>query len=86
MHRDPAFFWRPNNIASRGRGGGKNRSATKFRKNDPQEGNFLNSFVQDCRWDNPLRWEKNNPRLHAILQPRYPMVHFPKIIELSLST
>ena len=48
MQRDPAFFWRPNNIASRGRGGGKNRSATKFRKNDPQEGNFLNSFVQDC--------------------------------------
>ena len=48
MLRDPAFFWRPNNTASRGRGGGKNGSATKFRKNDPQEGNFLNSFVQDC--------------------------------------
>ena len=28
---------------------GKNRSATKFRKNAPQERNFLNSFVQDCR-------------------------------------
>ena len=28
---------------------GKNRSATKFRKNAPQECNFLNSFVQDCR-------------------------------------
>ena len=48
MLRDPAFFWRPNNTASRGRGGGKNGPATKFRKNDPQEGNFLNSFVQDC--------------------------------------
>ena len=33
MLRDPAFFWRPNNTASRGRGGGKNRSAKKFRKN-----------------------------------------------------
>ena len=32
MLRDPAFFWRPNNTASRGRGEGKNRSATKFRK------------------------------------------------------
>ena len=49
MLRDPAFFWRPNNTASRGRGeGGKNRSATKFRKNAPQVCNFLNSFVQDC--------------------------------------
>ena len=48
MLRDPAFFWRPNNTASRGRGGGKNRSATKFRKNAPQVRNFLNSFVQDC--------------------------------------
>ena len=36
MLRDPAFFRRPNNIASRGRGGGKNRSATKFRKNAPK--------------------------------------------------
>ena len=49
MLRDPAFFWRPNNTASRGRGEGKNGSATKFKKNDLQEGNFLNSFVQDCR-------------------------------------
>ena len=48
MLRDPAFFWRPNNTASRRRGGEKNRSATKFRKNYSQEGNFLNSFVQDC--------------------------------------
>ena len=36
MLRDPAFFWRPNNTASRGRGGGKNRSATTFRKNAPK--------------------------------------------------
>ena len=36
MLRDPAFFRRPNNIASRGRGEGKNRSATKFRKNAPK--------------------------------------------------
>ena len=36
MLRDPAFFRRPNNIASRGRGGGKNRSVTKFRKNAPK--------------------------------------------------
>ena len=50
MLRDPAFFWRPNNTASRGRGGGKNRSATKFRKNAPRECNFLNSFVQDCSY------------------------------------
>ena len=51
MLRDPVFFWRPNNTASSGRGGGggKNRSATKFRKNVPQICNFLNSFVQDCR-------------------------------------
>ena len=48
MLRDPAFFWRPNNIASIGREGGKNRLATKFRKNAPQVCNFLNSFVQDC--------------------------------------
>ena len=47
--RDPAFFWRPNNTASRGRWGeGKNRLATTFRKNFPQVCNFLNSFVQDC--------------------------------------
>ena len=51
MLRDPAFVWRPNNTASRGRGeGGKNRSATKFRKNAPQVCNFLNSFVQNCSW------------------------------------
>ena len=31
-----------------GEGGGKNRSATKFRKNARQVCNFLNSFVQDC--------------------------------------
>ena len=29
---------------------------------------------------------KNNPPLHAILQPRHPGVHFLKIIEWSLST
>ena len=29
---------------------------------------------------------KKNPPLHAILQPRYPGVHFLKIIEWSLST
>ena len=50
MLRDTAFFWRSNNTASKGRGGGggKNRSATKFRKNAPQVCNFLYSFVQDC--------------------------------------
>ena len=48
MLRDPAFFWWPNNTASRGMGGEKNRSAMKFRKNAPQVCNFLNSFVQDC--------------------------------------
>ena len=31
-----------------GEGEGKNRLATKFRKNAPQVCNFLNSFVQDC--------------------------------------
>ena len=30
--------------------------------------------------------KKNNPPLHAILQPRHPGVHFLKIIEWSLST
>ena len=29
---------------------------------------------------------KNNPRLHAILQPHYPRVHVLKIIEWLLST
>ena len=39
------------------------------------------------RWGNPPRWgKKNNPPLHAILQPRHPRVHFLKIIEMSLST
>ena len=30
--------------------------------------------------------KKNHPPLHAILQPRYPGVHFLKIIEWSPST
>ena len=51
MLRDPVFFWRPNNTASRGRGQGKNQSATKFRKNAPQVCTFLNSFVQDCSYN-----------------------------------
>ena len=39
------------------------------------------------RWGNPLRWgKKNNPHLHAILQPHHLGVHFLKIIEGSLST
>ena len=67
MLRDPAFFWRPNNTASRGRGGGKNRSATKFRKNAPQVCNFLNSFVQDCIYGDSrflariVTWTKRKP-------------------------
>ena len=35
---------------------------------------------------NPLGGVKNNPPLHAILQPRHPGVHFLKIIEWSVST
>ena len=31
--RDPVFFWRPNNTASRGRGEGRNWSTTKSRNN-----------------------------------------------------
>ena len=39
------------------------------------------------RWGNLFKWgKKNNPPLHAILQPCHPMVHFLKIIEWSLST
>ena len=30
--------------------------------------------------------KKNNPPLHAIVQPRHPWVHFIKIIEWSVST
>ena len=41
MLRDLSFFWRPNNTASRGRGGGKNQSAAKFRKNAPKYAIFL---------------------------------------------
>ena len=49
MLRRPAFFWNPTTLLPGRGGGGKNRSATKFRKNAPQVCNFLNSFVQDCR-------------------------------------
>ena len=38
-----------NNIASRGRGRGKNRYSYDAQKNAPQVRNFLNSFVLDCR-------------------------------------
>ena len=51
MLRDLAFFWRPKNTASRGRGWEKNQSAMKFRKNAPQVCTFLNSFVQDCNYN-----------------------------------
>ena len=44
MLRDPAFFWRPNNTASRGRGEGKNRSATKFRKKGHPSMQFSQQF------------------------------------------
>ena len=38
------------------------------------------------RWDTRLgEVKKNNPPLHAVLQPRHPGVHFLKIIEWSLS-
>ena len=33
-----------------------------------------------------LGWVKNNPPLHAILQPRHSGVHFLKVIEWSVST
>ena len=44
MLRDLAFFSRPKNTASRGRGEGKNWSATKFRKNAPQVWKFSHQF------------------------------------------
>ena len=49
MLRDPAFFWRPNNTASRGRGGkGRIGRLRSLEKKATQVCNFLNSFVQDC--------------------------------------
>ena len=46
-------WWNDNTVFLQvnGEGEGKNRSATKFRKNAPQVGNFLNSFVQDCSFN-----------------------------------
>ena len=52
-------FEDPTTLLPGGGGEGKNRSATKFRKNTPQVCNFLNSFVQDCRHDSvakALHW------------------------------
>ena len=49
MLRDPTFFRRPNNIASRGRGGREESVGYEVQKKCPQICNFLNSFVQDCR-------------------------------------
>ena len=52
-------FEDPTTLLPEGGGEGKNRSATKFRKNTHQVCNFLNSFVQDCRHDSvakALHW------------------------------
>ena len=51
------------------------------------KGLFIWRWGTPGRWGNPLRWgKKNNPPLHAILQPRHPGVHFLEIIVWSLST
>ena len=47
MLRDPAFFRRPNNIASRGRGGREESVGYEVPKKCPQICIFLSSFVQD---------------------------------------
>ena len=69
MLRDPAFFRRPNNIASRGRGGGKNRWATKFRKNAPKYAilsTVLSKIVAFCL---PRRsrgkWKKDDANIQS---------------------
>ena len=43
-------------------GGGKNQSATKFRKSAPQVCNFLNSFVQDCSYTHACTQKQNKTK------------------------
>ena len=44
MLRDPAFFWRPNNTASRGRGGRKESVGYKVQKKCPPNMQFSQQF------------------------------------------
>ena len=60
MLRDPTFFRRPNNIASRGRGEGKNRSAMKFRKNAPKYAIF-SPVLSKIVYKHVLTWTKRKP-------------------------